>query len=308
MRQLRFVFAILLSVFWFSGCSDQNGPIDPEINRQLGIEDVAIDPCTSCVGIYLSGDANSWNTCYVAPGGDGDTDHIDDSCEAQLAAAFAPELAFSYTDDDISRETYWAVGMSDDPTLNQTLRIFYALGYHSDTGLNPYQHEGDSEFVELHVRFDPTLTTGGTSGRWVLQKALLSAHWKSSANRTGYYNWDQFRYPTGSRDHPRIWVAEDNHANYKSSSDCWSVITPEDVCSEDTPLLERASVVATRNLGSQWAQFINCTYSSQPTVYTGIECFWNRTDTFAGWYGNASGVEPYGQILYDFSWFLGSEY
>jgi len=116
------------------------------------------DPCPTCTGIFLTRGGYSWDVCYIAPGGDADRDHIDDGCEAQLAVAFAPELRLSYTDDDVSRETYWAVGMSDDPDLDRTLRIFYALGYHQDTGISPFRHKGDSEFVELHVTFDPTLT------------------------------------------------------------------------------------------------------------------------------------------------------
>lgn len=269
------------------------------------------DPCPSCVGIFLTGDATDWNTCFLAPGGDSDGDHVDDSCEHQVALAFAPELMISPTDDAPGRETYYVVQVSDNPTLHQSLRIFYALGYHHDTGVGgptgSWSHHGDSEFIEITVTFNETLTTGGTNGRWVLTDALLSAHYGAPNDRTNRYTANQLAYPTGVQDHPRVWVAEDNHANYPSKKSCQGLFTVEDVCAENISA-GRVDVIWSRNLGSEWAPLVNCTQSVQPTVYWGIECFWNRGDTFAGWVDGAPRVTGYADILHDFFYFLGSAY
>ena len=89
--------------------------------------------------------------CFVAVGGagDDDTDGLLDSCEYLLASTFAPVLMIQHNDGDPSRETYWSV----EPTSSTeyAVRIFYAVGYHQDTG-GQYGHPGDSEFIISDVR------------------------------------------------------------------------------------------------------------------------------------------------------------
>ena len=283
-------------------------PTDPASAHrpQLGIDAVITDPCPGCTGVFLTGAAADFDVCTLSPSTDVDRDSVDDRCEYNLALAFSPEMFVSPQDDDPSRETYWVAQRSSDPFLTNAISVFYLLGYHQDTG-HPSGHWGDSEFIELVIRFDSTLSDpiAGTAGRWVLQNALYSAHYQTLGDRTTRYSYNDLEYPVGKyRDNPIVWVAEDKHANYNHQSSCWSPLTPEDRCNTNVSI-GRVEVLSGRNLGSEWARFKNCVYSSLPASqgYLGIECLWTRGDTFAGWRDGAEGVKPYGDILYEFGYF-----
>ncbi|MDE2804739.1 MAG: hypothetical protein OXN18_06285, partial [Gemmatimonadota bacterium] len=125
-------------------------------------------------GIDAAGLSRKWSTtgCQRS-GGEGidlDGDDILDECEFDVAYAFRPSLVFHPEEDAKSRETYWAVRQ---PTkTSSSLRIFYALGYHRDTGIDAlggaFGHDGDSEAIVVSVT--PRV------GRWTTDTVLISAH------------------------------------------------------------------------------------------------------------------------------------
>lgn len=257
------------------------------------------DPCPTCDGVFLTGDAADFNVCAVNPGSDDDHDGVSDVCEYKIAYAFAPRLYMSPTDNDTSREPYWAVKKALTPNR---LVIMYMFAYHRDTGGWPYGHNGDSEFAHCAVEYD------WSDHRWKLLTCRLSAHYQTPNDHTITYTWEQLQYTTDSygyhnRDNPVIWVSRDKHANYANQDECRRWIS-QDNCGDDVlgPLFE---VVGSRNIGSPQVQFKDCVTSVNVAKYPGMECFWSyapgHDGKFAGWMGEG-GDTPYRDILTSEGW------
>lgn len=190
-------------------------------------------PTTTCsgggsdFGGYWLDASYSWSACTTAPSPDEDQDGIRDDCEDKLAYTFRPYLEMTYSDDNRGREPYWAVAKSE---TQGWVKIFYALSYYRDGGEDDTgfgSHDGDSEFIILQVN-DIT----GTA-RWAMETGTLSAHWRAGWpwDGTGTWSYSEFEFPVTYRGRPRVWVAEEKHANYKTRSDCNWGAGGTDVCS-----------------------------------------------------------------------------
>ncbi|HEY0969379.1 MAG TPA: hypothetical protein VGE02_00210 [Gemmatimonadales bacterium] len=260
----------------------------------VGIETGGITMSPSVTTYLCTG-----TTIPLTPSSDSDGDGVADYCEEQLAWAFRPLLNMSLYDDAPTRETYWVAMRNQSRWIGDRglIKIFYALGYHKDTGdpsLGLYAHEGDSEFIVLTVH-------EAENARWVLDDATLSAHYGSDVNATGTYWAGDLEFRFEYRGRPLVWVAQDKHANYRSKAVCnaspqwWA---PTDTCEYEY----RASDVELypwSNLGQSWAPRPaagGCTSSHYPGLYggrPGIECFWSNWNFFAGWSGKESSATAY---------------
>ena len=131
-----------------------------------------------------------------------------------------------------------------------------------ETGINA--HSGDSEYLVLYVVFDET------SEHWVVVNAVYVAHGGPTMK---YQN--QMQYPDGTiGGYPRVWVANGKHASYATERACnaGGAVGADD-CSYNVDD-ERLQVLSSRNLGSEFHQFLNCVASESPYSYPGTECFW----------------------------------
>ncbi len=256
----------------------------------------AQDPCPTCNGIFLTRSAASWYYCTAGRVLDADVDGVDDSCEFDVAQAFAPQLYISPNDGDPRRQTYWVARLF--PGLGQSLEIMYLLGYYNDTGT--LGHEGDSEWISLVVNWD------AEAERWMFVSMTLSAHWGTGNNQTGTYYAYEVWYPAQngtplnwgqSRKYPLVWASKGKHANYRDQGECnwWQ---SGDTCSDNVPA-DRVEVIRERNLGATTHRLVDCTYSS---VYAGVECFWTGS-VFRGWQLQG-GDTPYKDILSAYGWMV----
>ena len=154
------------------------------------------DPEPEAPGLWLGWDY-TFSACTSGTMNDADRDTVDDTCEYTLAAAFRPELRFSYGEgtNGRKRESFWAVRRApDDPTK---IHIIYLLGYHWDMGRNcaPAQdafnfcdmHTGDSEFVIVRAQMNDAM-------HWELSSVRLSAHWNTPGDRTYWYPRDRVQF------------------------------------------------------------------------------------------------------------------
>jgi hypothetical protein len=224
--------------------------------------------------------------CLEAGHTDADEDDLSDFCEEQLALAFAPELVVASSHGDpLGREPHWVAR-----DFLGGVRLMYLLSYYADGGTEDplcenvigellcAPHAGDAEWIVLDVKYETS------TSHWVLDYAALSQHTTFGAYMTAGTYPRQFSYPTHQGAHPRVWVAYNKHANYATFSECedsgWAGF---DVCFADS--YERLTVSRYLNLGSRWAPFANCMYSSNP-LYAGNgreECYWYPWRRFHGW-------------------------
>lgn len=255
-------------------------------------------------GIFL-GSGVTLDVCYGHAHTDTDGDLLSDFCEKNLAAAFAPELAYSSTD-DVSREPHWVAGPLLVGGEFAGVRIGYLLSYHVDRGTDDPAcenqiadqwcrgHYGDSEaiFLDVYYRAD--------WAHWILNAAYYSAHEN--------YNWYQrttkeypaaLTYPDKKGGYPRAYVAYNKHANYKSEADCDSGgAFGFDTCLTDS--YARVSAGEPLNLGSRSSHSAgqDCMGSSDPLFEDNgeIECYWTGS-RFGGWIGTLPDAEGYSSRL-----------
>ncbi|HEY7636507.1 MAG TPA: hypothetical protein VH763_13220, partial [Gemmatimonadales bacterium] len=150
-------------------CSDS--PTGPTARSGV-LADIEIDPAPSAPGIFL-GSAVTPATCINRTQPDTDRDALAEGCEASLAAAFAPELAYAASD-RTTREPRWAAR----PLSGGKVRLAYLLSLHFDLGAYGCSfglvicggHYGDSETIVLDVYYN------SVSRHWVLHQAVYSAH------------------------------------------------------------------------------------------------------------------------------------
>jgi hypothetical protein len=280
------------------GCSESSGPTD--ILRQDGITQTPQwcethpvecgienpDPFPNEPGLYL-GTSITMDNCSEgagSPGGDADHDGFGDYCEEIIAQGFAPQLAYSTSDIDMGRESYWAVRPDD--FVYYRVHIFYALGYYRDGG-SPHSicqtsfppaacqgHLGDSEGIHLLVDYN------SSTGHWAFVRAEYSQH-----GSYPLYTPGEMIFPVKYLGFPRAYVALGKHANYPRVSDCGSY----DDCQTNATV--RVTVSSNRNMGSRSYPIRGCVgseqnFSLQQLGY--VECFWTAT-YFTGWSGDNSG-------------------
>jgi hypothetical protein len=233
----------------------------------------------------------TFNACTSGGGPDLDNDGILDSCEHALAFAFRPQLIMNSGDDAPSREPHWSVRLG---TGANEIEVFYLFAYHRDAGSTLpgglTSHDGDSEFVILVLR-NPL----PSSSRWVLETAELSAHWATMMDGTALYDWDWLEPHDVWGGRPRVWVAKNKHANYRSKSVCNSGAWYTDTCNGNQDL-GALSVPTHRNIGNKWSgggavQLINQVYSGYGHL-NGVEYFW-AGDRFKGWHTASTSAGGY---------------
>lgn len=184
------------------------------------------------------------------------------------------------------------------PQLSAQLRnsYFYLFAYHRDPGapnwFDSYAHNGDSEFVILKIRnpFAGQNTEGWYSTKWELETATLSAHWQQSTEATATYGYSSLEYFDAYRGRPRVWVARDKHANYRSKSVCdWGAYYT-DTCDDNTAA-GTLEVHPDRNIGNHWLPDgtvgTHLNYGSYSVhysweLYSQQENFW-FFEKFGGW-------------------------
>jgi hypothetical protein len=254
-------------------------------------------------GGYFMGESLSWAACTNTTGQqDADQDGLVDGCEATLAQQFAPLLSISTSECCGARNSYWAVGKGYNGA--HRMRIFYLLAYHYDGGTPDWglkAHFGDSEFIIIEVE-----DVSG-SGRWMLKRAVLSAHWKQwygLGDRTGDWGPDDLEYPDGTyAGYPRVYVARDKHANYRTREDCNA--TYQDGSCHLNQDAARVTVLTERNIGTRKnssCQFdeigkVLIDITEPPPGYAAFEYLWTGSD-FGGWYNVSSDTAgPYYESL-----------
>lgn len=227
---------------------------------------------------------------------DQDQDRVLDTCEFELANAFRPRLAFTTDDDNTDREPYWTVARH--PTEQGRIRIFYLPAYREDGGTPSggfTAHQGDSEFIIIEVGH-----LG--SARWALINATLSAHWQKPTDYTATYGYDVLEFPESYRGRPRVWVAEDKHANYRSKSVCDSGAYYFDNCDNGRDVGETLEILQSANIGNSYhigERLLDRVTSRRG--FPGVEYLWTGSD-FRGWLnptGAAAG--PYSEPLVFFN-------
>jgi hypothetical protein len=270
------------------GCGDQQ-PTAPGIEAkvipmcQLGCYEE--DPDPEAPGYFLTSVVQP-DYCFHGSYNDVDQDGLGDLCEERLAAAFAPQLAYSRTD-NVSREPYWAAHRVDGPRV----QIMYLLAYHLDLGVDNLAcrlvpelcagHYGDSEYLVLDVYYDEE------THHWLLATAHYSAHGNVNTYDKGTYAYPQaLTYPDKLGGYPRAWVSYNKHANYASAAECQEGgFLGIDDCLPP-PQYARVPAPYYWNIGSSQHHFINCVDSRDP-IYQGFdhqECLWTSL-RFSGWIG-----------------------
>lgn len=271
-----------------------------------------VDPHPNAPGLFLGSGVTDGLCFNPMVQTDTDLDMLSDFCEKNLAAAFAPQLAYSASD-DTGREPKWVAA----PTAldEARVRILYLISYYKDNGPEiepypcpsrmPYQfwedpctaHDGDSETIALDVSYD------SETQHWVLRNASYSAH-------TGYNFYGALpdghplaleyvgNHPGGA---PRAYVAYSKHANYATEAECDAGAAGFEVCMPDT--FERLAAGANSNLGSyaKHTASQDCMLASNP-IYraTGrTECYWT-TKRFSGWIGGQPDASAYSERLREF--------
>jgi len=256
---------------------------------QLGCQET--DPFPDAPGVFLTSVVQP-DYCFYGSYNDVDQDGMGDLCEERLAGAFAPQLAYSTTD-NVDREPYWAAHPVERPGGPQA-QIMYMLAYHLDLGVDNLAcrvvpglcrgHYGDSEYILLDVYYDDA------TQHWVLATAYYSAHGDVNTydKATGAFP-SAVRYPEKPGGYPRAYVSYNKHANYAGQRECQAGGT---LGIDDCPSpLAYARVPAPYywNVGSSQYPFVNCVDSRDP-IYQGFnhqECFWTML-RFSGW----TGLEP----------------
>lgn len=235
---------------------------------------------TNYGGVVLS---YRWSDCVgsFSPNYDSDFDSVLDACERTMATQFEPRLAFHVSEPWSGREPYWTVNRGTSP---DRLRIFYAISYYRDAGFTSGggTHYGDSEFIVVDVALVP-----GTTTRWRVLQAKLSAHYQGLIDNTGTYAGGDFAYYSGEyRVHPIVYSSYGKHANYLSIPQCGDGAGGFDDCSHSQSgvLLGAHSWY---NLGGSAGPMISCT-RSRSSGLTGQECYWAYNDDFAGWFPGTS--------------------
>ncbi len=255
----------------------------------------------------------SFDDCY-RPGQldtsvDRDQDGVDDGCEAELAVAFRPQLVLMSDDCDTRRQPYFASRYKWSNEWGDVILIFYAMSYVYDCGPafscgnsipRCDTHRGDSEWIIAEVgRYS------SSTRPWALKFATLSAHWRSDNNQTAGYQADDLEDAEGSPGFgaPRIWVAEDKHANYRSQSVCGgSGFINFDNCDNPDGLYHTLDVAAAYNLGRLFIPFIGALASPVYDRHSNNgnrEYYWVEGARFCGWsyYTSGSCSGPYHESL-----------
>ncbi len=247
------------------------------------------DPFPGAKGYWLGSNVTP-GRCYAKHNPnvvDRDKDWLDDNCEYQLAFAFRPYLYIHPFDACPDGEPYWAVKLFDDQYWGggDMIRIAYMPAYYSDCGA--FGHAGDSEFIRFTIDWDHR------TRHWVLVHTFLSAHDGKLTEASSYNGWEEMFYPDGSqtRRAPKVYVARDKHANYRSHAACdWAAFTYDECAGV---YYGRMAILTHRNAGSRHVDFFPGGARGEGQFRTSfVEYFYTKRD-FRGWNMVSQGVKPY---------------
>lgn len=266
------------------------------------LPNVAGDPSPGAAGVWL-GDRLSARWCYANYNSwvtDADQDWLDDTCEYELAKAFAPAVAMSAQEACGLGEPYWAAKYFPNLSPYETgefVRIAYMPSYYRDCGTAG--HWGDSEFIMIGIHHNPA------TRHWEVKEMYTSAHAGTITNSSEYTgDPGKLQYPSGRPlTYPRVWVAKDKHANYRTQGECNAGALWFDDCDDNTTR-GRLRVLKHRNVGSRFVDFFpSCAASQNPLYYQNgrTECFYTSRK-FEGWQvSGEEGVTPYRNFLVNFT-------
>ncbi|HYJ79341.1 MAG TPA: hypothetical protein VEW03_07060 [Longimicrobiaceae bacterium] len=254
------------------------------------------DPYPAAPGIYLGWVAPE--TCFRSrnPGvasADQDLDWLHDSCELELARAFAPSWKMSRKDDCLDGEPYWAAKYF---ATSEHVRIAYMPAYYRDCGPTflDFNHDGDSEFVMVQVRYDASVQ------HWVFDGMFISAHYGTANDHSQWVYPSQAQFTWRAGTHPTVWVSIDKHGNYRSKEYCnsWDLLTVvgiHDQC--DWSWLDplRFPVDPSHNVGSSHVHLRDAV-TAEKIFSSRVEHIWTGTQ-FRGWqepnlFGGFQGPAP----------------
>ncbi|WP_420126498.1 hypothetical protein [Longimicrobium sp.] len=238
-----------------------------------------------------------WSCRDLTVNVDSDADGLSDKCEYEVAYAMRPYLTYDPADRDRRREPYWA--MYPSTMYSSYHQIVYALSYYYDWGPN-YKHQGDSEFIVLRVQYLGY-------GKWGVASAFLSAHWGAITDSSADITHPSLEYAGSTRGRPKIWVAVNKHANYRSRSSCDAGAAWTDSCDANVFIKGSAAyeveVLPNANLGNhgrgydyssgaeRWypGAIIHDCVPSRVYLFGGRqECYWTWKK-FLGWQDNYDG-------------------
>jgi hypothetical protein len=252
-------------------CGDD--PTAPSGEQPSARADIVTDPAPTAPGLFLGTVTPAG--CTDGSQADTDRDGLADACESALAAAFAPELAYSSTD-RTTRESRWAarrLGIGK-------VRVAYLLSLHFDLGIYGCSfglvlcggHYGDSETIVLDLYYNLS------SRHWVLEQAIYSAH--------GFYNlyprllaaYPSMNFPAKNGGYPRAFLALRKHALYRSDTECDDGELGLDECKADT--YQRVASSPSLTIGSRGTHTAaqDCARSTAFTSSTAVECYWTVRD------------------------------
>ncbi len=247
---------------------------------------------------------------------DNDRDGLDDQCEHELAAVFAPELRVDPSECGFDRgvspprpggEYLYAVQRSSD---SGRLRIAYLPAYYVDCGWSGPKcvaaaemcegHTGDSEFMIVELGLN------APESRVAVEGIFLSAHCHGrSDGRCRWYRGNalkQFEWLDGARrSAPVVWVARGTHASYPGRADCDSGFWRFDTCDNNSLAVRFPVLTGDQNLGSRPRPFMgagDCTtpgrggWRSALADQSLMECFWTSAKPFHGWQRTHAGTAP----------------
>ena len=244
---------------------------------------------------------------------DADSDGLDDRCELELAAAFAPELVIDPNDclwhAEASPPRLRGGYLFAAQPLGAIVRIAFLPAYHRDCGWSGVacamragrcgSHSGDSELILVDV------APLGTN-RWRTTAVFLSAHcFGNSAGRCRWYraeNLSSFDWiDARSFGAPRVWVATGKHANYPTSRSCDAGHWFLDSCDHNSLRVRFPVLTSRQNIGSRARPLPEpdgCMDSDNlPLGAEGVdrgsrECVWNGSQPFRGWQTSNHGNSP----------------
>jgi hypothetical protein len=253
---------------------------------------LVIDPAPTAPGIFL-GPGVTPAACINGSQPDTDGDALADGCESELAAAFAPELAYAASD-LTSREPRWAAR----PLKRGKVRLAYLLSLHFDLGAYGCSfglvicggHYGDSETIVLDVYYS------SSSRHWVLHQAVYSAHSVYNIYPRLFTAYPSMNFPARKGGYPRAFLALRKHALYRSDTECDDGELGLDECKADT--YQRVTVPRALNIGSRGTHTAaqDCGRSTVFTSSTAIECYWTFRE-FGGWQGRSPKAGAYASVL-----------
>jgi hypothetical protein len=254
--------------------------------------DMVVDPAASAPGIFL-GSAVTPAACINGIQPDTDRDALADVCESELAAAFAPELAYAASD-KTTREPRWAAK----PLGGGKVRLAYLLSLHFDLGAYgcPFGlvlcggHYGDSETIVLDAYYSTS------SQHWVLHQAIYSAHGVYNVYPRLFAAYPSMNYPARKGGYPRAFLALRKHALYRSNTECDDGELALDECKADT--FQRVASGSVLNIGSRRTHTAaeDCGRSTVFTSSAAIECYWSFRE-FGGWQGRDPKGGAYTSVL-----------